>query len=255
MDILLIKAIFLVTIFFSGVAGGWLPFRLSGSARGERALNLGHAFAGGVFLGAGLIHLLTDGQEHFENWLGGFDYPFTFLIAGVGFLLVLCIERVIIHGENLHETHTMKTHPYLLTLVLSIHSVIAGVALGLEGASLTAIALFVAIIAHKSFAAFALSVSFHDAKFDPAKTKRTLLIFSAMTPLGVLLGGVAASLFQGTGAHAVEGIFDALAAGTFIYVATLDIVREAFSDGHDRWQKFAWLSLGFGLMALLAVWT
>ena len=52
-----------------------------------------------------------------------------------------------------------------------------------------------------------------------------------------------------------EGIFDALAGGTFVYVAVLDIIDEAFADKVDLGAKFAVLMAGFLGMALLALWT
>jgi zinc transporter ZupT len=46
-----------------------------------------------------------------------------------------------------------------------------------------------------------------------------------------------------------------LAAGTFIYVAVLDIIEEEFSIPGNELLKFISIVLGLGLMALLAVWT
>jgi len=190
------------------------------------------------------MHLLADSGEHFAEWLVNVSFPLAMLLAGVGFLLVLCVERVLVHDVNPHQAHTMKTHPYLLTIVLSIHSLIAGAAMGLENALGALVALFIAVIAHKAFAAFALGVSFHDASFDPAKARRVLLLFSLMTPIGIVLGGSLGNLLESAAALAAEAIFDGVAAGTFVYVAT----------GEHRWPKFVWLSLGFGLMGVIALW-
>ena len=53
-----------------------------------------------------------------------------------------------------------------------------------------------------------------------------------------------------------EAVFDALAAGTFLYIALLDILEEEFraSTSH-RMGKFFLVLAGFALMALVAIWT
>ena len=48
-----------------------------------------------------------------------------------------------------------------------------------------------------------------------------------------------------------EALFDALAAGTFIYIATIDNMPKAFCCRKDRWMNFGTLCLGFGWMAML----
>lgn len=52
-----------------------------------------------------------------------------------------------------------------------------------------------------------------------------------------------------------EAIFDALAAGSFVYVAVLDIIGEAFADKVNLGIKFLVLTAGFLGPALLAMWT
>ena len=44
---------------------------------------------------------------------------------------------------------------------------------------------------------------------------------------------------------------NALAAGTFIYIATIDNMPKAFCCREDRWMNFGALCLGFGWMAML----
>ena len=46
-----------------------------------------------------------------------------------------------------------------------------------------------------------------------------------------------------------------MAAGTFIYVAVLDIIDEELSIAEDRLMKFFLIVFGIAFMALLAVWT
>lgn len=256
MGILEFKLVASALIFLSGLIGGALPLRLDESERSKRMLALGNGFAGGIFLGAGLIHMLGDAQENFSSF--EIDYPVALLIAGGGFLGVLFLEMVALQGRE--DVGSMSGgqgsfYPVLLIVVLSVHSLIAGVALGLEGSMAASLAILVAILAHKGSAAFALGVSLKSARFDQRRLLGMIALFSCMTPIGVITGLGFSQALSGPTALLLEGIFDALAAGSFVYVAVLDIIDEAFADKVDLGTKFAVLMTGFLGMALLAVWT
>ena len=147
-----------------------------------------------------------------------------------------------------------RAYPFLLCLILSIHSIIAGTSLGLEATLASATAIFIAIIAHKGAASFALGVSLRESNFPTFRHVVIIFFFSAMTPLGVILGTVFSAVFSGNTSAAIEAVFDSLAAGTFLYVAVVDIIEEVFKQPPDRWIKVLFISCGFGLMALIAIW-
>lgn len=65
MDILEFKIIAFITIFLSGLFGGYLSFRIAASKRSDRLFSYGNVFTGGIFLGAGLIHMLQDATDGF----------------------------------------------------------------------------------------------------------------------------------------------------------------------------------------------
>lgn len=43
-------------------------------------------------------------------------------------------------------------------------------------------------------------------------------------------------------------------AGTFLYVAMMEVIPRELNDSRNRLSKLGMLSLGFGLMSLLAIW-
>jgi hypothetical protein len=57
MDIFFVKLLMFIVIFLFGFIGGILPGVVGSTKHGDTILPLGSAFAGGVFLGAGTIHL------------------------------------------------------------------------------------------------------------------------------------------------------------------------------------------------------
>ena len=231
--------------------------RIGQSPRSERFFSWGAAVAGGVFLAAGLVHMLPDAAEHLRSLEMAF--PLSFFIAGLGFLLVFGIEKALTltasHDGGTPTEGRQAASPYILALILSIHSVIAGISLGAEATLASASIIFIAIIGHKGTAAFALGVSLLRARVARAEMVKLIVLFSSMTPLGILVGTVLSSLVTGRAAAIFEGVFDSVAAGTFLYVATLDIISEEFSGLADRRLKFALLAMGFAFMSMLALWS
>ncbi|MCH2134635.1 MAG: ZIP family metal transporter [Phycisphaerales bacterium] len=249
-----------------GAAGVFAPW-LAARHAGANAIAYGNSFAGGVLLAAGLIHLLADANDGFASAYPDLDYPAAFAVATLAFLLVLGLERVIPRameagsdGDSPEAAALLGAGqgggltPYLLLVTLSIHSLIAGVTLGISTAAGAGV-LLIAIMAHKGAAGFALGSTFRDAQVPPRTRIPALLVFVGSTPLGVILGGAAIDAF-GPGSGQAEAWFKAVAAGTFLYIATLDIVREEFfPGGTNRGRRLLWALLGAGVMALVAIWT
>jgi len=256
MEILWFKILSLFIIFFIALLAGIVPRRISVSQQGKRQLTWGNAFSAGVFLGAGLLHMLPDAEENFQSFAGNLDFPFPALIAGMGFLLILILEKAALGGKE--DVGAMSkersVYPFILCFVLSIHSIIAGTSLGLEATLLSASAIFIAIIAHKGAAAFSLGVSLKESDFPSFRHILIICFFAVMTPLGVVLGTTFSTILSSNATAGFEAIFDALAAGTFLYIAVVDIMEEVFKQSRDRWIKVTLISGGFTLMALIAIW-
>ena len=89
MDLLTIKVLSAFAIIAVGLIGGGIPIVAQRFENSRRFFSLGNAFAGGVFLGAGFIHLLPDGAEKLEAVS---DYPLAGLLATMGLALLLLID-------------------------------------------------------------------------------------------------------------------------------------------------------------------
>lgn len=256
MDIIYFKIFSIVAIFTVGLSGGLLPLRFELSGGNRIFFSAGNSFAGGIFLGAGLLHMLPDGLL----LLGGLSrYPLALLLCGASLGILLFLEKVVFIQHELHDLDQIgkrsAMYPYLLALVLSIHSFIAGVALGIETAVLASVIIFIAIIAHKGAAAFALGISMREGGFLRTSHIKVVSLFTVMTPSGIVIGSALSNIFSGSISQELEGVFDSLAAGTFLYVSVLDIIEEEFSIPGNELLKFSSIIAGFTLMALLAVWS
>ena len=256
MEILILKVLAIFLILLTGYVCGQYPSRMETSAYGMQKLDLGNAFSAGVFLGAGLLHMLPDGIAHLNMAFGSLDFPFAMLLSGGGFLLILMLEQGMLGGSEDVGAMSKGTefYPYILLVILSVHSIIAGATLGLEGKILGSVALFVAIIGHKGAAAFALGISLKKAEFPSSKYRKVTAAFSTMAPWGAVLGIMMATMLSSQSSVIFEAIFDSVAAGTFLYVATLDVMGEVFESSENTWYKIFLGVVGFALMAVIAAY-
>jgi zinc transporter 1/2/3 len=281
----------IVVLMVITIAGGLSPTRISVAPRGDYFIKMGNIFSGGVFLGGGLLHLMPEGHELLAEVAPDAEYPYAFLLASAGFAVVLLIEKVLMRGEDVGRLSRaltvqdlaaivedidaggsgdrlsssslpsgnelkgiQRTYPYVLTFILSLHSVLAGMVLGLEEEAAAALAVFIAMVAHKFFEAFALGISMKEGGFTDEYARSLIIFYALMTPVGIILGQIFGSTLEGDTSLWVQAIAISLAAGTFLYIAVLEIIGEAFEKGGQYRQQFAFMSLGFALMAVLGIW-
>lgn len=233
---------YLAAVVAAALVGGALPLLRRWR---EEWLHLFVAFGSGVFLGAVFLHLLPD---VFRSGPAGTAS----LLILAGFLVVLVFERVLL----LRHAHTCPDgcpHQHRIlgisSLVgLSVHSFTAGFGLGVTVlVPALGSVIFVAIVVHKAAAAFSLSTMFRLGELRTATAALLLGLFSLMTPAGAV-----AALPLIVGGRSVNLVVPlALAAGTFLYVATMDLLPEAFHEERGRVRPFVAMLLGLGLMFLV----
>ncbi len=252
----LVKLFYALAILGVSVAGLKLAaglHRRSGSGQG-----LANAFAAGIFLGTGLLHF---GVEARQGWTAlGTSYPLAELLALVAFLGLLFIEHVALsdsahaavhaHSGGSHHDHGAPVGKGLgVLLALSLHSFLAGLALGIASTVTRASLAAAAILAHKLTEGFALGTVLEDDT-PPGRARLAGWVFALATPLGILLGGLALQPFAGSGYF--TPIVASLAAGTFLYIGAFDLLQDEFIEPGGRVGKWLLACLGVGVSALLA---
>lgn len=231
--------------------GGFYPFlrRLKVGITGGN-FAIGESLAAGVFLGAGLMHMLGDSSQQFYTL--HYDYPISFLIAGSTFLFFLLLEHI---GTELSLHKKSNTHfAILATVMLSIHSFFTGAALGIANSDALVVVILLAVLAHKWVASFALAVEINKSDLSFKVGIILFLLFASMLPLGIILG----SFITGPMGHhpILEPIFTAIAAGTFLYLGTLHGLEKAtLIKQCCNLSKYYYVILGFSIMAIVAIWT
>ncbi|KAL3320842.1 hypothetical protein Ciccas_000469 [Cichlidogyrus casuarinus] len=152
-------------------------------------------FAGGIFLGAGLMDLLPDVNEAFAKAKISYKiesgYPFPSLFTLLGFFIIFTLEQGVSvmnqhhsadnhHGQHHHqnfgqtldsmsvgsieeviEHNVFKT--FSLLFAISLHSIFEGLAVGLQPTYNQTLSMFLALILHKIIIGFSIGINL--AKF------------------------------------------------------------------------------------------
>ncbi|KAG3082001.1 hypothetical protein PI124_g19190 [Phytophthora idaei] len=153
----------------------------------------------------------------------------------------------------------------VLFIALSFHSVLEGLGIGAQ--TETAWGVFMAIIMHKGLAAFALGSGLVQSAMPVAQVMLYMTVFSFMSIIGIIVGWIIAA--DSSEDSAAAGICVALASGTFIYVAVMEVIPQEFprhshggDEGHGHQhknkatlKKSIALVAGYAIFGLLAKWS
>lgn len=151
-----------------------------------------------------------------------------------------------------HDGEGSKGFAILATVMLSIHSFLAGAALGVSQSLSIVIVILFALIAHKWAASFALAIHINKSKLSHRWGITLFFIFTLMVPLGIFYGNAITTQTQ----HhpLLEPIFSALAAGTLLYLGTLHgLKRAVMVEKCCNLKHFSFVIIGFATMAIIAI--
>lgn len=278
-------AIYCVLVLLASLAGGWLPIvvRLT-----HTRLQIAISLVAGLMLGIALLHFLPDASEQLRSldrtvaWmLAGFLAMF-FLQRFFHFhhhdlpegdpedccqdeQAVEPLEHEHDHDhehDHGHHAHTLaeKSAQQLswvgTALGLTLHSLLDGLALAAavevtaRGQGLAGIGTALAVILHKPFDAMAVSTLMTAG--GSSRFSRQLLnaLFSLATPLGVLFFYLGANHIAASNVVFL-GCALAFCAGTFLCIASSDLLPELQFHSHDRLKLSIALLLGVGIAILI----
>ncbi|KAK6784653.1 hypothetical protein RDI58_018108 [Solanum bulbocastanum] len=246
------------------------------------------AFAAGVILSTGLIHVLPDAFESLtspclaEHPWG--DFPFGGFIAMVSALATLMVdtyatsyyskknlkngvvaqsgdEEGVVHAHSHAHVHGLsdsesellryRVISQVLELGIIVHSVIIGIALGASESPKTIKPLVAALTFHQFFEGLGLGGCIAQAKLKTRTIAIMALFFSLTTPIGIGIGLAITNVYDENSPTAliVEGVFNSASAGILIYMALVDFLAADFM--HPRMQGNGKLQLGANISLLL----
>lgn len=247
------KACAALLIFLIGIIGAAYPLKKRHVPRQTESIKLGESLASGIFLGATFFHMLPEAIQLCKNSLPHMTFPIAETICVFGFLLMLTLEGLSHSCSKLQSKHSI---PYILALILIIHAITEGIALGMGATLAETSMLLIAILVHKASESFALCVTLLRHQLPTQHTIMILIFFALMTPLGIAGGATINLMTLIDNGQLLAGIFNAFAAGTFLYISTL---HHAHFHDHEKDSRglLELFSLLFGAfsMGLIALWT
>lgn len=252
MILILYKLIACILIFLISIATVIYPLKSKRVFQHSETVGLGEALASGIFLGAAFFHMLPDAINTFSHFYSEINYPIPEAICVGGFLFFLFLERL---SLAFPASQAENTIPYMLAITLIIHALIEGAALGVGATFSEAFMIFIAILAHKGSESFALCVVMLKNHVPFKRVVIIIIFFSLMTPLGILFGTAINLMTFVRHGELTAAIFNAFAAGSFLYISTLHHVHfhEHTKDARGL-VEFAALVLGSVTMGLIAIW-
>ncbi|KAL6198669.1 hypothetical protein ACLB2K_028458 [Fragaria x ananassa] len=262
------KLVAIVSVLVSGALGVCLPFLVKVNIPFLHPDNdfylLIKAFAAGVILATGFVHVLPDAQESLTSpclsqkpWG---EFPFTGFVAMVSAIGTLMMEALAtgynkrsalskpqpvdgdeeineVHGSalvlepsNSSDTIRNRIISQVLELGIIVHSVIIGVSLGACQNLPTIKPLVAALSFHQFFEGIGLGGCIYQAKFSHKTMTVMVGFFSLTSPCGIGVGIAISNSYNENSPTSlvVEGLLLSASAGILIYMALVDLLAADF---------------------------
>ena len=225
---------YLLLIFAISILGGLLPLVKSWS---KDTFRLIISFGAGVLFGTCFFHMLPAITPSLGSNVG--------LPIIIGFFIIYIMEKfIMVHScdEDVCDFHTIGISAFF---GISFHSLLDGLSMG-AGFIVKDIGLmiFLAIMVHKFPSALSLTGILVQGGYKKAKIIKLVTIFALTTPIGAVIAFfVLNNLHENTLAWAIG-----ISAGTFLYIASGDLLPFVHQHNPRKYYNLASLLLGLLLM-------
>lgn len=239
--------VYLISILVVTIGGGLYPLIKRDGARTVDGFPRGEAFMAGVFFALALMLMLPSSFHLMALVYPNLQFPVGSLIVAGVFLALLGLEHLTKKRAPDTEEPALSDPmiPLIMTIMIAVPSFFLGTALSVSSPE-TALLIFIAIMIHKSSAAFALALKMVRSSLHPWQTWMVFAFFALSTPLGIVTGAAFDGLLNHETLSLVKALVLALAGGTFLYMAILHEHRYAAMIQQCGYAKgFAIMLAGF----------
>jgi len=226
--------VFAAIMFFAVAAFGYVPLTLELSSDRLKQLT---AIGAGVLIGSAFLIIIPEALEIFEAHEEEEAHiePSTIGLTILGGFVLMLLLEIFGLPHAVHHDEDKDLLGLSATIGLLVHALVDGIAVGasVSSSNETGLIVFVAIMLHKGPAAFGLSSFLKHIKVTESKSKWYLFAFALASPIMAILTFF---VLKDSAFATVDNIGLALlfSAGTFIYVATVDVLPEVHSHDHDH---------------------
>lgn len=198
--------------------------------------------ASGILIASALLIVIPEGFH-----IAGEEVGIGIITGGAvlaGFLFMLILEGTGI-GHAVHEEHHDHTHshghehihhpenPILAIIGLTIHAATDGLVIGAAASSASnevTMLVLIAVLSHKFPTSFSVGAFSLHERNDRKLAFRDVLIFSLATPLMII---IAFTMMQDIEVF-ILGLMMLFSGGTFLYVATVDVLPDVHNPETGR---------------------
>jgi len=241
------------------------------------ALSYANSAGGGVILAVACSHLIPEVIIGFEDM--DIDYPLGLTLILIGYVLILLLEKVIFQHEHnqeriinrksarehqhlteeedtepdLHKKYRIVT-PIILVIAVGLHSIFEGIVLGVQDDQTGTISLMIALVCHKPITTLFVGIVMVKEKVPLKWFVFLATVTCVAAPIGI---GIGLLIMESEAPEILFATLTALAAGSFIYIGTTEIIAEEFQSSPSasvRWKKFFFLIVGAAIMLVLKIW-
>lgn len=142
----------------------------------------------------------------------------------------------------------------LIVVALSFHSIFEGLAIGLQQSNKDVWTTLAAVAIHKFVIAFVVGLEVYAEGTRTVVVIIYMVIFSVMSPVGILIGLVSQITLEGQTNMAI-GYLNALATGTLLYVTFFEVLQREKNSQLSGLLQFLAVVLGFGIMVVINVFS
>ncbi|KAJ1376056.1 Zinc/iron permease [Sesbania bispinosa] len=242
------------------------------------------AFAAGVILATGFIHILPDAFEALTSPCIGEKpwgmFPFSGFVAMIAAIGTLIMEALVMgyhkrseirKAQPLNEDEEAHVHSLalasetldspdllrysivsqILELGIVLHSIILGISLGVSESPNTIKPLVAVLSFHQCFEGMGLGGCISQAQFKYYKVAIMVLFFCLIFPIGIVIGIGISNIYHENSPKAliVEGVLLSASAGILINMALVDLLATDFMNTKMLCSFRLQLGASFALLA------
>jgi len=228
-----------VVLFSAALIGGLAVFIFD--YKSPQWLKLILSFSGAYLFTITVLHLIPEVYES--------DYPNIGYYVLLGFFIQIVLEQFSKGVEHGHiHIHDHSVMPMGVLFGLGIHSFLEGMPLNINSHD-TAAPLLTGIALHKIPAAFALTSVLVQSKVKKLYVIVLLLVFAAMSPLGVIVSKVLNDVNAVSDIHLFADKIMAIVIGLFLHISTT-ILFESSENHRFGLYKMIVIVIGFTIGVL-----
>uniref|UniRef100_A0A1I7W5V6 Zinc/iron permease n=1 Tax=Loa loa TaxID=7209 RepID=A0A1I7W5V6_LOALO len=149
-------------------------------------------------------------------------------------------------SQNNSKSKNDIIHSITFTIAMSFHSILEGVALGVQDEKFGIITLFISLLLHKGIEAFSVGLQISRTIAQQVKIViATIIIYSLMTPIGSFAGLFLQNVnMNESWRQGIIIILEGLAIGTFIFVTFLEVLFEQRNNSKAVREEIIAIALG-----------